>query len=1412
MKLGEILEFRKDLYFEGAVQADWFYDKKKASLVAENFVFHGSNYFGIDNESKDVRKRIDTISFVKHLTEKLNDSSSNPLTLAIADYGTGKSHLAVTLGNVFSGSSYMPDTYNKVIENISKIDNDSATSIKNSTQGKNFVIVLNGMKDFNLNYEILKATTKSLNLYGLSDEPLRRLNTSISTAEMFFERNANTNISLFEKAAANHNWHEKGNELKDKIREQLLQNEDAFNIIDEVYSYINGQNIRWDEGLSAASILELLINEFCGINGEFDHVILLFDEFGRYLEYASGTNSVKSGDSALQQIFEVSQNSEGVLQVINFIQSDIKTYLSRVDQTKNISRYIGRYDASDKYYLSSNLETVFANLINRKDPIAFNEFIVGWQNKNEELWKNDFNRINKWLNTKGIWKNYALFRKTIIEGIYPMHPMSTYILTQLSDYLQNRSSLSLMSKYINDLADLDVDSNPQMIMPETIMSGDLFTEMLVAEQEGRQASQQCIQFENITRKMNGKLSEDAEKVLRSNLILRILRFRTTSYEDAKDALCFCSGLTKEKLELELNVLENEYAVLGFDQLANCFDFLVDSSGAHDYKIMKKRMISKAEIPANYISDIRIKDILGIVNTNQSTNFGVVHSSTTNEWSFEQEIFDLSSFGMDDVNRYLKKWNDSIAITQPKGQLIWLYQDNNSNVGDFDKLQKLVNNFEGTPIVVMLLKDVDNRVHNLLVEFYTLSTMNQNDVSKYRRYFDEDMEAVKSNLNLEFEALKKERIRLTSEGEIALKKRLALSLSDVFETVYPNTIPFYIDGLLTRANNISSLGANAIMSIMRMLLSRDGFKMDNILNLPIEQRNRIETLFSNPRHSWRCIDNNGRIIPPEQKEVRNAYNYIVDTLKEKKEIEIKQIFKILTMPPYGINSTAIQILIAVVCNILNYCIRIRYNGNVLSVANWKNEIIIKDKRISDGFENNSTLLLIDSSQVADKYKRLIDRISGNRDINTFKTLKMELQALTREDEVPDELQDAYNYACKILSDAEKAYDTWMAKMADFRLEFDNAIQKSNFVSVLYLIDNLSDEKKELANIFKDYDYDQQYNEFDSFYSSVYKYVEQNIDEFIHDFNCESLTKKSEYLKNSSKYIKKLKHAGLIEEAKELDKKANDELANIDKIIERENLKNDIEVYLSRVNINNYINYQELTSYINEADSLNHKLIKYKDYLGKEAPKLQNMLLSRKNILVEKKKVMSNKLSSIFDDVYEIENITDINNVLIDINEVLTYGLSDKDKDDYLSLKTDLETVKSDLDNLNQIGDSLVEFNQYRKLLGTKYKDQEFDFEVLPIIENALNNKLDEIRKKEANWCEKYLTLGDKSLDAIRKWKISTQVLPRYLSDESIARKKELDKEADEIIDREKINSIILSFKELRNEDKIKCFNALKEIIE
>lgn len=139
---------------------------------------------------------------------------------------------------------------------------------------------------------------------------------------------------------------------------------------------------------------EMLLNKLCGLNGRFDNVVILFDEFGRFLEYASGTDGGKCGDNALQEIFEVSQNAAGMLQIINFIQTDIKTYLLRVDQSRNLSRYIGRYDESEKFHISSNLETVFANLIARNDITAFQNTVVKWLDEKEESWKKYTSLIN----------------------------------------------------------------------------------------------------------------------------------------------------------------------------------------------------------------------------------------------------------------------------------------------------------------------------------------------------------------------------------------------------------------------------------------------------------------------------------------------------------------------------------------------------------------------------------------------------------------------------------------------------------------------------------------------------------------------------------------------------------------------------------------------------------------------------------------------------------------------------------------------------------------------------------------------------------------------------------------------------------------------------------------------------------
>ena len=660
----------------------------------------------------------------------------------------------------------------------------------------------------------------------------------------------------------------------------------------------------------------MLVTEYCGMNGKFDHVIVLFDEFGRYLEYASGVNAAKSGDSALQQIFETVQNADGVLQVISFIQSDIKTYLQRVDQTKNISRYIGRYDGSDKYYISSNLETVFANLIQRKDKEAFAAIVIAWQKNNEATWKEDFNKLNKWLITKGMWKDYKLFRKVVIEGIYPMHPLSTFMLTQLSDYLQNRSSLTLISQYIEEISGTELGAMPVLIMPEYLMRGDLYVEMLSAEQDGKQPSQQCIRYDNVLRKFGDKLSEKSLTVLRANLILRILRFRTSDYADAKEALSFASGLSIAEIEEELNWLENEYAVLGFDDHAGCFDFMEESNGAHDFKVIKKRLIAAAKVGVDYISNLKIKEIAGISDI-QPTNFGMQHKIATNEWQYAQDMYPVEEFTEDKAASYIADWQAATSSTAAKGRLIWLYANKNTNSDALIMAQKLSGKFDGKPIVVMLINDDDNRLYNSLVEYYVFDTMDDLNRKKYERHYLDGFKQAEGNLKDEFEELKKQRLRVLPDGINPISTRMANFLTGVFDQIYPDAVPFWFDGFVTKANNLSGKGGTFYCSIVKMLLS-GSVNSDSIHNFASDIKNRIDAvLMTTSDTSWKCINEQYRMIPPENKFAKRVYDEIVKELNNKERKACAEIFDTYSKPPYGMSEDIITLMIAVVCANLKF---------------------------------------------------------------------------------------------------------------------------------------------------------------------------------------------------------------------------------------------------------------------------------------------------------------------------------------------------------------------------------------------------------------------------------------------------------------------------------------------------------------
>ncbi|MEF9880623.1 MAG: hypothetical protein RR975_14500, partial [Clostridia bacterium] len=70
-QMKDVIIFRDDLYFEGAVQADWFYQARQIEAVAKSFVFHGPKNHAVSQDDFGGHGLMDTASFALHLASKM---------------------------------------------------------------------------------------------------------------------------------------------------------------------------------------------------------------------------------------------------------------------------------------------------------------------------------------------------------------------------------------------------------------------------------------------------------------------------------------------------------------------------------------------------------------------------------------------------------------------------------------------------------------------------------------------------------------------------------------------------------------------------------------------------------------------------------------------------------------------------------------------------------------------------------------------------------------------------------------------------------------------------------------------------------------------------------------------------------------------------------------------------------------------------------------------------------------------------------------------------------------------------------------------------------------------------------------------------------------------------------------------
>ena len=934
MKVRDIVSFSKDNFYNGAVQTEWYYDAKKRKSIAESYVFHGPKYYGVSQKdvNTDKHKLIDTASFAKRITEKLYaDKPDNCFVMNIAGYGTGKSHLAVCLGALFSDDL---QTRRAIATNIAKADKEIGEYVLEQNDGKNLVIVLNGMNNFNLDAEMLRSVRLALKQAGVSDTYLQKLTKSYDIARHFVENMYDFCENRFIEVAEKRGILVAAQSLKQYLLSRIETDSHVLQAINDVYEQLNGDKISWDRGLSAGDVLLATQKELCGDGKTFNKILILFDEFGRYIEYTAANPAV-AGEAALQQIFEAIQNSNGGIIFTGFLQYELEVYLRVMDKESNIVRYVGRYNtASEKLFLSSNFETILANILKKNEP-AFAKTVGTAVGKYERFHSKMQAALTRWdrsVNKKGVWTSSDLYKTVILKGCYPLHPITVWLLSGTHAWMQQRSTLAFTAEMFDRVAETEIDGTwLPYIYPAQVIDSSIFNEMLNSEEKGRVSSQYCMLYRDIITKIGDKLGDLEKTVLKAILVVNMGHMVFLDKADALVAIQYCSGLKEDQVNFAIKQLEDAHGVIAFDEAAKTFDFLAEASGFNEFQrlFIRHRLGQTAKI---YDLDQETRDQLKLGSIIE-TSFGQENHISSTEWCFTQRLHastDITEMYLQNVIRELSGNTDG---EKPRGLLIYAYcfDDTEEECKRIAALHRKLD-LSKLPILILLVDDPEKEILTGIIVKKTLRKFSEKDQVRFKKHIDDQNRRQSRKIILKFNQSVTKREMITAAGRTTYLGRLNALCTRCFAQVYTKPIPFVFDGF---ENKNKTQAKTALINLTVALLNNSLTNPQVYASLNPKEKNRIASALSTKvQYSWGVFDDHCQLNLPINATLADIMREVTGALEDGQKKNVSQLVGKYKSSPYGMNENAIALFVSYFIALHGNKYYYYYGLERLSERHWK----------------------------------------------------------------------------------------------------------------------------------------------------------------------------------------------------------------------------------------------------------------------------------------------------------------------------------------------------------------------------------------------------------------------------------------------------------------------------------------------
>ncbi len=1160
MQLKDFVDFQREYFFDGAVQLKWIEsDPEKASLAAQNYVFHGPKFHSSDMESVEKYSLKDTLSFTRDILVNLYKTKSDTaFHLTIAGYGMGKSHLAAALAMLLM--NYPSPESTLILDNMSKIDQNLTIEIETFLKIENrpfLILVFDGMGNFNLPSEFRKKAVQQIQKAGLDLRPIDDLSPRFQKAQEFVKLNYQDRQNLFEAVFGIV-------PPLEKLLQRLIERDEiTFEKVNEVFSNCTGSEIPLEGQDSVQELLVTIEKEYCGPEKPFAKMLILFDEFGRFLEYAADNPRI-AGDYALQQIYQGVQDTATNINFVGFIQYDLKTYLNRIRKAGQgeISRYIGRFDAAQKHMLSSNLETIFANLLHKPDV----DIVRNLLNQNKPYFQQQHQLMKKFLprfDSFSTWSDFNSFYEKILLGSWPLDPITVWLLTKEQNIVQNRSAISFIKDKLDDTSSKEITENPlsYLISPADFCAGSMLEEMKAAEESAGGTIVQS--FYSVKEKHASRFSRQQINVLAGIVIahkLKTLRHDESSFQEL---LAMLAGISLAETRQTIRELSDDYNVLEWNSKLAQYDILIDS-------VPRSAFTNFLKVQAKKVTDPQALDLfqdLGLsvfqeidVFQTIEPDFADDHKIFSKEW-----VFTISCVSHGHISRALEK-NFSLwsAATQPgveKGQLIHYllpgFVDEEKALEETKELyqkQLALTGEKAVPVLVQIIADTDDQIIPELKKLYILRNLRLEHKEKYRNFIESESELVISEITSALKTAIRRGHRVGIPAGVEPERRIKKLANQIFATIYPKAVSFPFDGFHTTKGNALKDCYTFTKAILNGVISLDWLR-----NEATPRQNRFKTVLIK---EWGLFSDQLDLnIRPKSQSLSKIVTEFEEDLKKKSEIQINELYRKLLKPPYGFNDAQASLLLAYFLVKGNPSKSIIYEKRDIAKNEWSEKALPEKLKFFDTNILKKTKALYISENIQQEWQQFFMQVELAESHTEVLDLFANVESLKIKAPLPAEL-DA-KFKLKYIERLEPS----KAALAQYENDFGKwrdqvfSIQKKNRMDELvYLCDKI---RKSLVQMEKEGSAwtEQQYQSLEDFNTTLVQSLAQGYKSWLEEerfANKLDFGKRNDHYHRMSQMLSQLK---LIEQSKATTAFLERCSKNLDAIEAQQHLVKDVERFIA-----------------------------------------------------------------------------------------------------------------------------------------------------------------------------------------------------------------------------------------------------------